>query len=431
MENLELHRGFVMHAPTFDGALKAYADGYILVEDGRVAGVGDWHDRPAGPRVTNHQGAFILPGFVDTHVHLPQLAVVGSIGKSLLEWLAEDALPEELRWADPQHARTGSREFLSRLLRNGTTSCLAFGSHFPEAMEIFFGEAETSGLRVTSGLVLGDTNLPEGLLTDAERALQESRRLAGKWHGRGRLRYAVTPRFTVSATSGLLAACGELLAENPDLFFTTHLNEMPAEIDVVLAANPAAGDYLATYEAHGLLTRRSLFAHNVHPTDSELARLAAADSSVCHCPGSNMFLGSGLFPLRRHLEHGVRVALGSDVGAGTSYSLPGEALHTHMHQMLLPDGLRLEPAQLLHLATRAGAEALELDDCGSFEVGMQFDAVVLAAPAGSTLAARLPRATGPEDALSALITLSREESVRSVYVAGEPLLVDGREVARG
>ncbi len=431
MTTTRLHRGFVMHAPAFDQPLQAYADGFILVEDGRVAGTGDWAGRPRGVEHTDHDGAFILPGFVDTHVHLPQLAVLGALGKTLLDWLANYALPEEERWADPEYAQRGSREFLARLLRNGTTSCLAFGTHHKQAMDIFFGEAATSGLRIASGLVLGDTNLPEGLLTTPERALRESLELIATWHGKGKLRYAVTPRFTVSATPELLAACGQLLSGTDGLLFTTHLNEMPAEIEVVLSANPGSKDYLETYEAHGLLTRRSLFAHNVHPTDSELQRLAAQGASVCHCPGSNLFLGSGLFPLRRHLDHGVRVALGTDVGAGTGYSLPGEALHAHMHQMQLSDGLPLSPAQLLHLATRAGALALDLADVGSFETGRQFDAVVLAARPGSTLEARLAHARGAEDALAALITLAREDAVRHVYVGGEQLLAAGREVARG
>ena len=420
-----------MDAPAPDGPLRAIPDGFVLVEDGIVKGAGPWNERPAGIAVHDHDGGFILPGFVDTHVHLPQLAVIGAIGKSLLDWLDGDALPEELGWSDEEHARNGSREFLGRLLRNGTTSCLAFGAHFRSAMDVFFGEAEKSGLRVTSGLVLGDTNLPDGLLTTPDRAIRESEELIGRWHGRGRLRYAVTPRFTVSATAGLLAACGEMLARHPDVLFTTHLNEMPAEIEAVKAANPGARDYLDTYERHGLVTDRSLFAHDVHPSDSELARLAAAAAAVCHCPSSNMFLGSGLFPFRRHLEHGVQVALGSDVGAGTSYSLLGEALQAHMHQMLRSDGLPLGPAQLLHLATRAGALALGLPEVGTFEDGMQFDAVVLKARPGSTLAARLARSRGPEDCLATLITLAREDAVDEVLVGGEALLVAGQPLPRG
>ncbi len=423
-----------MDAPAWEAPLRAHPDGGVVVEAGRILAVGGFdpiRERYAEAKVADHSGSWVLPGFVDTHVHLPQLKVLGALGRTLLDWLSKDALPEELRWADTAYARAGSRQFLKRLLRNGTTSCLAFGAHQASAMEIFFEEAAASQLRVTSGLVLADTVLPEGLLTTPERAYRESLDLIRSWHGKGKLRYAVTPRFTVSATSELLATCGRLLSVADDLYFTTHLNEMKDEIDAVLQANPAADDYLETYEVHGLVNSRSLFAHNVHPTDSELARLSAAGASVCHCPGSNLFLGSGLFPLSRHVGHGVRVALGTDVGAGPGYSLLGEALHAHMHQMLLQDGLRPTPAQLLHLATRAGALALGLEEVGVFEPGLLFDAVVITPPAGSTLEARLASASSADEALAALITLAREDAVSHVFVEGEQLLAHGAATARG
>lgn len=414
-----------------EASLTAIADAGVLVEDGTITAVGeyaDMHRRVPTAEVTDLKGGYLLPGFVDTHVHLPQLAVIGSMGLTLLDWLEERTFPEELRFADPDYARQGALRLLERLIRNGTTSALVFGAHQKSAMEQFFEVAEQSGLRLAAGLVTGDRNLPEGLRTSPERAAAESLELAERWHGRGRLRYAVTPRFSVSASAELLAACGEVFRSRDDLLFTTHLNEMPAEIEVVLGAFPEAEDYLATYGAHGLVTDRSLFAHNVHPTPDELGRLAAAGSSVCHCPSSNLFLGSGLFPLAAHQAAGVHVALGSDVGAGTSYSLLNEALHAHLHQMNVPDGVRLQPAQLLWLATRAGALALDLPHSGSLEPGMSFDAVVLRPAPDSTLAARLEAAPDPSDALAALITLAREDAVRAVYVQGEQLLADGQLV---
>lgn len=205
---------------------------------------------------------------------------------------------------------------------------------------------------------------------------------------------------------------------------------MPGEVQVVAERFPHTRDYLETYERHGLVTDRSLFAHNVHPTADELVRLAKGGSSVCHCPSSNLFLGSGLFPLAAHVNAGVRVALGTDVGAGTSYSVPDEALHAYMHQMNRPDGWLLAPAQLLHLATRAGALALGLPGSGSFEPGMAFDAVFLRPRPASTLEARLGAARDGEDALAALITLAREDAVRHVLVANEWLLHAGRSVSR-
>lgn len=400
-----------------------------MVKDGRVVKAGAFQDVVADhpdAQVIDERGSYLLPGFVDTHVHLPQLAVVGSMGFTLLDWLRERTFPEELRFADPDYALKRSAQLLERLVRNGTTSALVFGAHQQAAMEQFFGAAAGSGLRIAAGLVLGDENLPDGLKTTPERARAQSLALARKWHGHGRLRYAVTPRFSVSASDALLAACGEIMAELDDLLFTTHLNEMPGEVQVVAERFPDTEDYLETYGRHGLVTERSLFAHNVHPTADELVRLAKGGSSVCHCPSSNLFLGSGLFPLAAHVNAGVRVALGTDIGAGTSYSVPGEALHAYMHQMNRPDGWPLAPAQLLHLATRAGALALGLPESGGFEPGMAFDAVFLKPRPASTLEARLAEARGSEDALSALITLAGEDAVRHVLVGGEWLFRDGQ-----
>lgn len=428
----QLYRAHVIFTSGDDlesARLESHADGGVLVENGRVLRTGEFTDLHAahpGAAIIDERGSYLLPGFVDTHVHLPQLAVLGSMGLTLLDWLRERTFPEELRFADAAYARERSQQLTDRLLRNGTTSALVFGAHQKTAMEQFFEVAAGSGLRIAAGLVLGDENLPDGLKTTPERARAESLELARRWHGQGRVRYAVTPRFSVSASEALLAACGEVFASMDDLLFTTHLNEMPGEIELVAERFPGSRDYLDTYERHGLVSDRSLFAHNVHPTADELVRLAKGGSSVCHCPSSNLFLGSGLFPLAAHVNAGVRVALGTDVGAGTSYSIPGEALHAYLHQMNRADGWRVAPAQLLHLATRAGALALGLNDSGGFEPGMAFDGVFLKARAGSTLEARLAEARDSEDALAALITLAREDAVRHVLVAGEWLLRDGR-----
>lgn len=410
-------------------ALTAIEDAGVLVADGVIRETGDYGSvaaRHPEAQLIDRSGSYMLPGFVDTHVHLPQLAVIGSLGLTLLDWLKQRTFPEELMFADADYARGASRQLMHNLIRNGTTSALVFGAHQKLAMEQFFEVAGQSGLRIAAGLVLGDRNLPEGLTTSPERAFEESGELAQRWHGHGRLRYAVTPRFSVSASEGLLEASGAAFQTAADLLFTTHLNEMPAEIEVVRDAFPGYSDYLDTYGRHGLVSPRSLFAHNVHPTGNELGRLAAAGSSVCHCPSSNLFLGSGLFPLEAHVAAGVRVALGTDVGAGTGYSVLNEALHAHLHQMNRTDGLRLEAAQLLWLATRAGAHALGLPDSGSLRRGMSFDAVFLTAAPGSTLAGRLQRARDLKDVLASLITLAREESVRDVFVQGEQLLRDGQ-----
>lgn len=441
-----LLRACVLHTPrdpfVHDDALEVFGDGALVFDAaGDIVALGDFASvRTEFPdaELIDRAGALLLPGLIDAHVHYPQLPVIGAMGMHLLEWLRTRTLPEEARFADPGYARAQARIFLARLAANGTTSALVFGAHFGAAMEAFFAEAETSGLRLAAGLVLADRHLDNGLHTTPERAREESLALARRWHGRGLVRYAVTPRFSLSCSDELLAACGEVLTEHPQLLFTTHLNETRAEIEAVAGLFPDAADYLATYERHGLVGPRSVFAHDVHPSDGELTRLAAAGASVCHCPSSNMFIGSGLFPLRRHLERGVAVCLGSDVGGGTGFSLLKEGLMAYQGQMLLGEnGFPLTPARLLHLATAAGAAALDLPQVGDLSPGKQADLLLLRPPAGSTLEAVLAHAPTDEAALAAVITLAREECVAEVWVGGSrifpaaPAERDVGDTARG
>jgi guanine deaminase len=362
-----------------------------------------------------------LPGFVDCHVHYPQIRMIGAMGLELMDWLRLRALPEEARLADPAYADAVASEFVSGLAAAGTTTALVFGSHFPGAQAALFAAAASRGLRVASGLVVSDHGLLPSLHVSTETAWEWSRELIDYWHGRGLLRYAVTPRFSASCTEPMLAMCGELDGEADGLLFTTHINETLDEIALVRSTFPWARDYLETYERFGLLGSRSVFAHNVHPTDDELRRLGSAGACVAHCPSSNAFLGSGLFPLRRHLDAGVRVALGSDVGAGTGFGVLKEGLMAYSMQMLLSgEGVRLGPAELLWLATGAGAAGLGLaDEVGDFSVGKSADFVLVRPPAGSTLAAVLDWSESMEEALGAVFTLAREESIAEVRVAGE------------
>ena len=357
-------------------------DGALLVRDGVIRGRGSLAALRAahpGEPVTRLDGGLLVPGFVDTHVHFPQIRAIGGLGLPLLDWLEQCALPEESKLADQGYARAVAAEFLDGLVASGTTSALVFGSHFAPAMDELFGAAERRGLNITSGLVLSDRILRPDLLNSPQSALTDSADLILRWHDRGRLRYAVTPRFSLSASDEMLDACAELLGKG--VWFTSHINENLAEIATVAGLFPAARHYLDTYARHGLVTARSVFAHNVHPWDAELESLADHGASVAHCPTSNSALGSGLFPLRRHVEHGIHVALGSDVGAGAGLFLPKEALQAYFVQQLLgAAGLGLTPVHLLYLATRAGARALGLDHrVGDFAVGKDFDAV-LAAP---------------------------------------------------
>lgn len=426
---MTLFRGSFLDTPTdpfTGGTLRAEEDGALVVRDGVIVARGTFAELRGQHRdeeLVDLSGGVVLPGFVDTHVHFPQVRVIGGLGMPLLDWLDRCALPEEARLADPSYAAGVATDFVRGLVGAGTTTALVFGSHFAGAVDAVFTEAARVGLRITSGLVVSDRLLRDDLLTSPARALEESVALAQRWHGTGRARYAVTPRFSLSCTDELLAACAEALATVPGAMVTSHVNENVREIETVRHLHGC--DYVASYDRHGLVGAGTVLAHDVHPTDADLATLGARGAAVAHCPTSNAALGSGLFPLARHRSHGVRIALGSDVGAGTGFSLLKEGLQAYFAQQLLGDaGLPLAPTHLLHLATTAGADALGLaDQVGDFSVGRRFDAQWLQPAEGTPLEVGLAHATGPEDALARVFALGTPADVRSVWIDG--VLVGG------
>ncbi|GAA5148828.1 guanine deaminase [Nocardioides marinquilinus] len=432
---MTLYRARVLDTPDDawpdDGdGLRAGDDVGLVVDDGVITERGPFADVRAthpGEAVIDLRDGWLLPGLVDTHVHYPQVRVIGALGMPLLEWLDRCALPEEQRLAAPAYAAEVASEFVGSLVAAGTTTALVFGSHYPGAVDALFTEAARFGLRVTSGLVVSDRVLPEPLLVTPEQAHADAVALAQRWHGTGRARYAVTPRFSLSAGDAMLESCGGVLADVPDAWFTSHVNENPAEVAEVARLFPDCDHYVDSYDRFGLLSQRAVLAHDVHPMDAELACLAARGTAVAHCPSSNSALGSGLFPLRRHLEHGVQVALGSDVGAGTGFSMFKEGLHAYFVQGLLgADGVALTPGRLLHLATRAGALALGLgDEVGDLSVGRQFDAVCLRPPGGTALDIGLRHADSPEEALGKIFALAGDADVADVWVGGDQISSGG------
>jgi guanine deaminase len=404
-------------------ALESFSDGGLLIANGRIVACGDYatlRDAHPGTGTRDLRGGFLLPGFIDTHVHFPQVRVLGGLGYTLLDWLQHHTLPEEAKFANPDYAGAVASGFVHALASHATTTALVFGSHFAPATEILFETAARSGLRIISGLAISDRLLRPELHVGAETAYQANSQLIRRFHGKGRSFYAVTPRFALSTSESLLEVCQTLLAEHPGLRLQTHINENRQEVDQVGRLFPWAPDYLAVYERFQLVRPNAVLAHSVHSTESEIERIAASGAAVAHCPSSNAALGSGIFPMSRHLKAGVGCALGTDVGGGTGFGMLKEALQAYLVQRLLNgSGTMLAAEHLLYLATRAGAEAIGLEhEIGDFQPGKSADFVYLRPPAKSPLQAVAAHAKSPNHLLASIFTLAGAESVQETWVAG-------------
>ncbi|WP_434772040.1 guanine deaminase [Pseudomonas entomophila] len=404
-----------------DASYAYFDDGLLVVDEGRISAVGPASELlptlTPDTQVVTYTDALITPGFIDTHIHFPQTGMIGAYGEQLLDWLETYTFPCERQFADKAHADQVARLFLGELLRNGTTTALVFGSVHPESVQALFEEAERLDLRLIAGKVMMDRNAPDYLTDTAESSYHDSKALIERWHGKGRLHYAVTPRFAPTSTPEQLAAAGRLLEEYPGVYLHTHLSENLKEIDWVKALYPERSGYLDVYDHYRLLGERSVFAHGVHLCDAECQRLAETGSAVAFCPTSNLFLGSGLFNLPQAERFGVRVGLGTDVGAGTSFSLLA-TLNEAYKVMQLQD-VRLHPFKSLYLATLGGARALRLEDrIGSLAPGHDADFVVLDYKATPLLDYRLQQSRSIEETLFVLTTLGDDRVVRETYAAG-------------
>ncbi len=402
------------------GALEYFEDGILWIQDGKVKAVGPADKLlplPFNVSVREYPNHLIIPGFIDAHVHYPQTGMIGAHGNQLLDWLTRYTFPAEARFNDVEHARAVAEFFLQELLRNGTTTALVFCTVHPQSVNALFSAAKEKNLCLIAGKVLMDRNAPPELLDTPDSAYEQSKKLIERWHGVDRLQYAVTPRFAPTSSPEQLQVAGKLLREYPDLYLHTHLAENADELKWVQQLFPASSDYLNVYEQAGLVGRRSVFAHGVHLCDSECQRIAAAGATVAHCPTSNLFLGSGLFDLQKMQQHGVNVALGTDVGAGTSFSLFRTLDEAYKIQQL--QGVNLDPLQAFYYATLGAARALDLPQIGNLAVGRDGDFVILDLDATPLLAYRLQQCGGPEDLLFVLNTLGDDRLVQATYAAGQ------------
>ncbi len=399
-------------------------DGVVVVRDGMIEAVGEattlLPTLPAGTAVDHYPEHLVMPGFIDTHIHYPQTRVIGSYGAQLLEWLQTYTFPTEERLRDPEYAAATARFFVTELLRNGTTTAAVYCTVHPASVEAFFTESERRGTRMIAGKVMMDRNAPSGLVDTAEQGYHESEALLRRWHGRGRQLYAVTPRFALTCTDAQLEAAGVLARAYPSAYVQTHLSENPDEIAATKALFPWARSYTAIYERFGLLGSRSLFGHCIHLDDDEVRLMAESGSVAVFCPTSNLFLGSGLFDMARlrERETPVRVALATDVGGGTSYSMLRTAAEAYKVLQLRRQNW---PAlQAFHMITRGNAEALELGDrIGSLAPGYEADMVVLDTSATPAMAHRVADIGDHlAEELFALLTLGDDRAVAATYVGG-------------
>ncbi|WP_425914734.1 guanine deaminase [Pseudomonas sp. GWSMS-1] len=424
---VKAYRAAILHSiadPAVVGVEQSYEyfeDGLLVIDNGQVAKVGHAADllpTLKGVDITEYHDALITPGFIDTHIHYPQTGMIASYGEQLLDWLNTYTFPTEQQFADKVHAAEVAGIFLKELLRNGTTTALVFGSVHKQSVDAFFEAAEALNLRMIAGKVLMDRNAPDYLTDTAESGYADSKELIERWHGKGRLHYAVTPRFAPTSTPEQLELAGKLFGEYPDLYMHTHLSENRKEIEWVKALFPERKGYLDVYDHFKLIGARSVFAHGVHLCDDECKRLAETGSAVAFCPTSNLFLGSGLFDLNKLEEHGVRVGLGTDVGAGTSFSQL-QSLNEAYKVMQL-QGKKLDPFKSLYLATLGGANALYLDDkIGNFLPGKDADFVVLDYNATPLISYRMQQAKSLDERLFALTMLGDDRAIKQTFAAGQ------------
>lgn len=397
-------------------------DGGLLLSAGKIADSGPFdavRARHADARIVDHRPHLVLPGFIDPHIHYPQMQVIGSYAGSLLEWLNTYTFIEEQRFGDETHAARIAEAFLDELIREGTTTALTYCSVHPQSADALFAAAARRNMAMAGGKVMMDREAPAALCDTAQSSYDDTKALIARWHGKGRATYAITPRFAITSTPAQLEAAGALAREHPTCLIQTHLSENDGEIERVRQLYPEDQDYTAVYQRYGLLTDKALYGHCIHLNAREQAAMAEAGSVAVSCPTSNLFLGSGLFPRHRLAEAGVRIAYATDVGGGTSYSMLNTMDQAYKVAQLQGD--RIHPLQSYHAITRGNAEAMGMvERIGTLDVGSDADLVVLDAAATPATALKMERVETLAEELFLLQTVSDNRHVKETYVAGMP-----------
>lgn len=410
-----------------------YDDGILVLnDDGHILDVGyatEMHSKYqlAAHTVLNYSGKFIFPGFIDTHTHYPQSEIIAAFGEQLTHWLDKYIYPTEAHFADKSYASSASRFFLNELLDNGTTTALVFGTVHKTSVNALFEEAEKLNMRIIGGKIMMDRNAPHYLLDTPETTYIESQALIETWHNKGRIQYAVTPRFAITSSPEQLAVAAKLFHAYNGVYLQTHISENLSEVMHAKQLFPASKNYLSIYDDFGLVGPRAIFAHGVHLTDEEFSLLAKKKATISFCPTSNLFLGSGLFDFRKAQQENCHLGLGTDIGAGTSFSMfqtlneAYKIVQLHKAYTDTPQNeITLTPFKAFYLATLGAARALYLGDkLGSLQPGKEGDFIVLDLEAIPLLKFRLQKTQSLADRLFALMMLADDRTVEAVYLMGK------------
>lgn len=424
-----IHRGRILHFPKSSqnpaADYRYLPDGVLVIEDDRISCLDDAtpffaepgnHQQLQNGEVTLHKG-LLLPGLIDNHVHFPQIEMIASYGKHLLDWLNSYAFPAEQQCASGAYANAQAEFFLDQLLAHGTTSAGVFATVHPQSVDALFTAAQVRQARMICGKMMMDRNSPAALMETPEQSYRQSKALIERWHKNGRALYAISPRFAPSCSPALLKCAGKLAKEHPDSFIQTHLSESQSEITWVRRLYPDHADYLSIYQAHHLVRERALFGHGVHLLPRELQALHASGAAICFCPSSNLFLGSGLFNYQQIKQAQIPVTVASDIGAGTSLNLFANLADAYKICQLQDQSL--DPFELLYLCTQGAAAAMGLEHLiGNLNPGSEADFIELDLNASAMLQQRLQRCTTLSEELFAIITLSDERIIQCTYLNG-------------
>ena len=428
MNKFKAYRGSIFHflrepmGHDDSDSYRYFDDGLLLLdEQGKILRLGSYNgllqELPEHTEIIDYSGNWIIPGFIDTHIHYAQMEIIASFGQQLLEWLNTYVFPAERKHENPEYADQIAKLFIEELLHNGTTTAMTYSTVHKVSAEALFKRASDVNMRIFTGKTLMDRHAPDYLLDTPQLAYDESKELLNKWHNKGRLSYVITPRFAPTSTEAQLEMAQALVSEFPDAYVQTHLSENKDEVEWVKNLYPWAKDYTDVYDNYSLLGSRSVFGHAIHLSDREFKRLVESQSIISWCPTSNFFLGSGIFDINKAKLEGNRIGIGTDVGAGSSFSIL-RTLNV-AYKAAAMQGVAFSPLDGFYSVTLGGAKALSVaDKIGNFETGKEADFLVLDMNSTPLLCNKMSRANTIEEKIFNLMVLGDDRAIAKTYICG-------------